>query len=39
MITEAQIAPNNSLLLVMDRDNGVIPERMVGKLVVEDRKN
>ena len=34
MITETQIAPKNSLLLVMDRDSGEIPESMDGKLIV-----
>jgi hypothetical protein len=34
MTTETKIAPQNSLLLVMDKDNGEIPELMSGKLVV-----
>jgi hypothetical protein len=34
MIVEAKIAPKNSLLLVMDKDSGEIPESMGGKLVV-----
>lgn len=34
MTTEARIAPKNSLLLVMDRDSGKIPDSMDGKLVV-----
>ena len=33
MIAQTQIAPKNSLLLVMDRDSGEIPESMDGKLV------
>ncbi len=33
MITETNIAPQNSLLLVMDRDSGVVPQSMGGKLV------
>ena len=34
MIEKAQIAPRNSLLLVMDRDSGEIPDSMDGRLVV-----
>jgi len=34
MTAEAKIAPKNSVLLVMDRDSGEIPESMDGKLVV-----
>jgi len=34
MTVEIKIAPKNSLLLVMDKDSGEIPELMNGKLVV-----
>ena len=34
MTTKTKISPQNSLLLVMDKDSGEIPELMNGKLVV-----
>jgi hypothetical protein len=34
MTTQLRIAPPNSLLLIMDRDSGEIPESMQGRLVV-----
>jgi len=34
MTTETKLAPPNSLLLVMDRDSGEIPESMDGKMIV-----
>lgn len=33
MIIQNKIAPPNSLLLLMDKDKGVIPESMNGKLI------